>query len=344
MLEQPHRRYNPLTGEWILVSPQRTQRPWQGQMEKKPPEERRTFDPACYLCPGNVRSQGQPNPQYNNIFIFDNDFPALLPDITGGSYDFEDKGLLVADSERGICRVLCFSPRHDLTLAEMELPDLRLVVDAWTDQYQELGSLDFVKHVQIFENRGAMMGSSNPHPHGQIWANQTIPNEAVKELRAFGQHRQKTGHCLLCDYLETELRLQTRIVCENEHFVALVPFWAMWPFETLVLSRTHLAALPELDTAQRDALAAILKTLTTRYDNLFEVSFPYTMGFHQPPTDNQPYPDWHLHAHFYPPLLRSATIRKFVVGYELLANAQRDITAESVAERLRHLSDVHYRQ
>jgi UDPglucose--hexose-1-phosphate uridylyltransferase len=311
-------------------------------MEKKPPETRPTFDPECYLCPGNSRSQGQANPTYSNIFVFDNDFPALLPNVTDHSFDFEDKGLLVAATERGICRVLCFSPRHDLTIAEMELPDLHLVVDEWAKQYQELGSLDFVKHVQIFENRGAMMGSSNPHPHGQIWANQTVPNEAVKEGRAFSQYQQQTGHCLLCDYLETEMRQQSRIVAENEHFVALVPFWAIWPYETMVLSKTHVGSIPELDSAKREALAAILKNLTTRYDNLFEVSFPYSMGFHQPPTDGQAHPDWHLHAHFYPPLLRSATIRKFVVGYELLANSQRDITAEASAERLRSLPDTHY--
>lgn len=341
LFTKPHRRYNPLTQEWILVSPQRTQRPWQGQVEKKPPEERPAYDPQCYLCPGNLRSNGDRNPQYSNIFIFDNDFPALLPNTPEAS--FNENNLLIAESERGICRVLCFSPRHDLTLAEIAPEELRRVVDAWATQYQELGSLDFINHVQIFENRGAMMGSSNPHPHGQIWANQRIPNETVKELKAFREYREQKGHCLLCDYLEMELKLGTRLVVENEHFVALVPFWATWPFETLILSKSHVATIPELQDAQRDSLASILKRLTTRYDNLFEVSFPYTMGFHQPPTDGQAYPDAHLHAHFYPPLLRSATVRKFMVGYELLANAQRDITAETSAERLRSLSEVHYR-
>lgn len=342
LFNNPHRRYNPLTQDWILVSPQRTQRPWQGQVEKKPPENRPAYDPTCYLCPGNSRSQGEHNPPYDHLFIFNNDFPALLPDIPDGAYNYENQGLLVAESERGICRVLCFSPRHDLTMAEMEPAALRLVVDAWSAQYQELGDLDFINHVQIFENRGATMGSSNPHPHGQIWANQHLPNEAVKELRAFYSHQQVTGHCLLCDYLEYEARLQTRIVCENEHFMAVVPFWATWPFETLVLSKTHLGAMPELSEVQRDSLTNILKRLTTRYDNLFEVSFPYTMGFHQSPTDGQPHPEWHFHAHFYPPLLRSATVRKFMVGYEMLASAQRDITAETSAERLRSLSEVHF--
>jgi UDPglucose--hexose-1-phosphate uridylyltransferase len=339
----PHRRYNPLTDEWILVSPQRTQRPWQGQVEDRPPETRPTYDPECYLCPGNRRVGGAQNPAYQTTFVYDNDFPALLPDAPEVA---TSDGLLVARSERGICRVICFSPRHDLTLAELAPAELRQVVDVWAQQTVDLGARPFINHVQVFENRGAMMGSSNPHPHGQVWANEALPEEATRELRAQTKYLAEHHSCLLCDYLKQELESGQRIVCANEHFVALVPFWAVWPFETMVLSRRHARSIPELSDAERDALADILKRVTTRYDNLFKVSFPYTMGFHQAPTDDlsaSAHPEWHLHAHFYPPLLRSATVRKFMVGYEMLANAQRDVTAEQAAERLRALSEIHYR-
>jgi UDPglucose--hexose-1-phosphate uridylyltransferase len=339
----PHRRRNMLTGEWLLVSPQRTARPWQGQVEAVPPEQRPAYDPTCYLCPGNTRAGGARNPAYTGTFVFENDYAALRPDTPPQAFAREaegrDKPLLQAASERGLCRVVCFSPRHDLTLAGMDLAALRRVVDTWADQYTDLAQLPWVHHVQIFENRGALMGASNPHPHGQIWANERMPNEPYKELTEQRSYLAVAGACLLCDYLALELREGTRLVCANEHFVALVPFWAIWPFETLVLPRAHCATVPDLAAEARDGLADILRRLTHRYDHLFGVSFPYSMGFHQRPTDGGAHAEWHLHAHFYPPLLRSATVRKFMVGYELLAQPQRDITPESAAERLRGLPE-----
>ena len=329
----PHRRLNLLTGEQVLVSPHRTARPWQGQMENPVVEQRPEYDPTCYLCPGNERAGGARTPPYTSTYVFDNDFAALLPDTKPGRFDRD--GLLVAESERGICRVVCFSPRHDLTLAGMATTAVRQVVDAWTAQYRELGALPWVRHVQIFENRGAMMGASNPHPHGQIWANERLPNEPAKELVQQRAHRG----CLLCDYLDAELADGERIVVSNQRFVALVPFWAAWPFETLVLPRTHSGSLLGLTEPDRDGLADILCRLTRRYDGLFGVPFPYSMGLHQPPTDGADHPEWHLHAHFYPPLLRSATVRKFMVGYELLAGPQRDITPETAAARLREIPE-----
>jgi UDPglucose--hexose-1-phosphate uridylyltransferase len=330
----PHRRRNPLTGEWVLVSPHRTDRPWQGHVEHVAAEQRPSYDPACYLCPGNQRAGGARTPKYTSTFVFDNDFAALLPEPDTAASNVEPDGLLVAETERGICRVVCFSPRHDQTLGDMQPSTIRRVVDTWVEQYAELAGVDWVRHVQIFENRGAMMGASNPHPHGQIWANERLPTEAAKEL-AQQQKYAAGGGCLLCDYLALELKESDRVVCENERFVALVPFWAVWPFETLVLPRTHRGALPDLDADERDALADILRRLTRRYDRLFDTPFPYSMGFHQRPTDGGDYPEFHLHGHFYPPLLRSATVRKFLVGYELLGQPQRDITPEVAAQRLR---------
>jgi UDPglucose--hexose-1-phosphate uridylyltransferase len=338
--KDPHRRYNPLTKEWVLVSPHRTQRPWQGQVERPAPEERPQYDPKCYLCPGNERANGQHNPDYDGTFVFTNDFAALLPDTPAGS--LEGGGLMRAEAERGTSRVVCFSPRHDLTLAEMEVGAIRRVVDTWVDQYNELGKEPYAGYVQIFENRGEMMGASNPHPHGQIWVTQHLPMQLSREQEAQLDYFESSGRSLLADYLALETEDGSRLVCDNEHFVALVPFWAVWPFETMVVSRRHVGALPDLSGEERDGLADILKRLTTRYDNLFEVSFPYSMGFHQRPTDGEEHREWHLHAHFYPPLLRSATVRKFMVGFELLAEPQRDITPESAAERLRSLSEVHY--
>lgn len=337
----PHRRYNPLSREWVLVSPHRTQRPWQGQVERPAPEQRPAFDPECYLCPGNARAGGHKNPDYTSTFVFTNDFAALLPDTPEGS--FAPNHLIRAESSRGTSRVICFSPRHDLTMAEMEIADLRAVVNVWAEQYLELSADPTVTYVQIFENRGAMMGASNPHPHGQIWATSAIPQHVQAELESQRDYFAEHGRTLLADYLAYELAEGTRLVCTNEHFVALVPFWAVWPFETMVISRRAVGAIPDLDDAERDALADILKRLTTRYDNLFEVSFPYSMGFHQRPVDGAAYPEWHLHAHFYPPLLRSATVRKFMVGFEMLGEPQRDITPEQAADRLRALSEVHYR-
>jgi len=338
--DHPHRRYNPLTREWVLVSPHRTKRPWQGQTEEVAREEQPRYDPQCYLCPGNARAGGHTNPPYEGTFVFDNDYAALLPDSPAGRS--EEAGLLVAEGERGLCRVVCFTPRHDLTLARMEAAGIRAVVDLWAAQYEELGGLPFVNHVQIFENRGAMMGASNPHPHGQIWASESVPNEAAKELSAQGEYFDARGRSLLGDYLSLELERAERVVCENAHFVALVPFWAVWPFETLVVSRRHVGGLDQLEGAERDALADLLRRLTTLYDNLFRVPFPYSMGFHQRPTDGREHAGCHLHAHFYPPLLRSATVRKFMVGFELLGMPQRDLTPEQAARRLRELPARHY--
>ena len=338
LAQHPHRRYNPLTREWVLVSPHRTKRPWQGQVEKLSPEERPAFDPGCYLCPGNERAGGHRNPAYTSTFVFTNDFSALLEETPPGEY--QRGALLRAESERGICRVICFSPGHNLTLAEMEIADLRKVVDCWSDQYSELNALPWMGYVQIFENRGEMMGCSNPHPHCQIWASSGIPYHIHREIESQKEYFRAHGRSLLSDYLATELESGERVIAQNTHFAAVVPFWAVWPFESMVISRRAVSAMDELTEDERDALAAILKSVTTRYDNLFEISFPYSMGFHQRPSQGAE--GWHFHAHFYPPLLRSATVRKFLVGYEMLATPQRDITPEAAAQRLRELSDRHY--
>jgi UDPglucose--hexose-1-phosphate uridylyltransferase len=338
LTDQPHRRLNLLTGEWVLVSPHRAKRPWQGAIEKPAPDDRPAHDPTCYLCPGNERVGGVPNPDYTGTFVFDNDFAALRPDDPPASVDLD--GLLVARGEPGVCRVICFSPRHDLSLADMAVPDIRRVVDVWGAQYEELGARPDIGHVQIFENKGAMMGASNPHPHGQIWAQQSVPLEPARETERMREHFTRHGRTLLDDYLRAELRLDERIVCANDGFVALVPFWAVWPFETLVVSRRPAANLSALNDAERDQLADVVKRLVARYDNLFDVTFPYSAGIHQAPTDGQPHPEWHLHMHFYPPLLRSATVRKFLVGYEMLGEPQRDITPEGAAERLRALPET----
>jgi UDPglucose--hexose-1-phosphate uridylyltransferase len=339
-LQVPHRRYNPLRGQWVLVSPHRTQRPWQGEVASATAATTIHYDPNCYLCPGNTRAGGHKNPEYTGVFIFDNDYAALLPgtpELTGAPQD----DLFRVERERGICRVICFHPDHSLTLARMQPADLERVIEAWSEQYTELAAQPDIRYVQIFENRGAMMGASNPHPHCQIWATEHVPDEPAIETTMQREYRAQHGSCLLCDYLQRELTQTERIVCENDEFVALVPFWAVWPFETLVLSRQHLGTLPGMNPKQRRALADILKRLTTRYDNLFSTSFPYTMGLHQSPTDGVPHPEWHFHAHFYPPLLRSAMVRKFMVGFEMLGMPQRDITPELAAARLRELSETH---
>ncbi len=333
----PHRRLNPLTNEWVLVSPHRAGRPWQGQVEKAPVHHEPEYDPTCYLCPGNSRAGGIVNPRYSGTFVFDNDFAALMPSVPHDRIDLENRGLIVAETEPGICRVICFSPRHDLTLATMRPEDIESVIRTWTEQFQELGAMPQIHHVQIFENRGAMMGASNPHPHCQVWGTHSLPDTPQKEL--LGQTRYLDGHgsCLFCDYIQLETRQEVRIVCQNEGFVALVPYWAVWPFEVLICSRRHLGTFPELTGSEVIQLARILQQVTSTYDKVFDVPFPYSMGFHQSPTDGEPHPEWHFHAHFYPPLLRSATVRKFMVGFEMLGMPQRDITPEIAAAHLQNL-------
>jgi UDPglucose--hexose-1-phosphate uridylyltransferase len=340
--QHPHRRLNALTGEWVLVSPQRAQRPWQGEVNKPTLEKLTAFDPECYLCPGNERASGVRNPNYQQTFVFTNDFPALYP--LEGPFEGlleeqptseTNQDLLVARDEPGICRVMCFSPRHDLTLSTMNVGDIRSIVESWTEQYQELGNLDWINHVQIFENRGSMMGASNPHPHCQIWASGDIPNEPAKELQQQQKYLQKHTRCLLCAYLALELEQRERLVTENAEFAVLLPFWGVWPFELMLVPKRHTRNLMDLGDQQRDGLAEILKHTTTALDHLFQSPFPYSMGFHQSPTDAGNHPEWHLHGHFFPPLLRSAAVRKFMVGYELLAEPQRDVTPESTAATLR---------
>jgi UDPglucose--hexose-1-phosphate uridylyltransferase len=334
--EHPHRRLNILTGEWVLVSPHRTKRPWQGKVEDLPAAKRPSYDPGCYLCPGNTRAGGEQNPQYESTYAFGNDFAALLPD----TQEVELRlGLLQAKGEKGICRVLCFSPDHSLTLPDMDLEGIVKVVDMWQREYATLGALPYVNHVQIFENKGEVQGCSNPHPHGQVWAQGSLPNEVLKKQVQQQKYFEKYYCSLLGDYLAQELELGVRIVFENEHMAALVPFWAVWPFETMIVPKRHQSNICEMEEAEKRAFAAILKALTGAYDRLFHTSFPYSSGIHQSPTDVVPHPEWHWHMSFYPPLLRSATVKKFMVGYEMFGEAQRDITPEWAAERLREVAD-----
>ena len=342
-LDYPHRRFNQLTREWVLVSPHRAKRPWLGQVEKAPPQNLPAYDPDCYLCPGNARVGGVKNPAYTGTFVFDNDFAALLPDTQSEPLTPQRDSLFVAEAEQGLCRVICFSPRHDLSLPELSQAEVEDVIRTWTEQTRDLGQRDFINYVQVFENKGAVMGCSNPHPHSQVWSTSHLPNEPLKEYNAQQRHWLNQNACLLCDYLAEEIGSQERIVAQNEDFTALVPFWAVWPFEIIVIANHHCGSLTDLNVLEQASLADILRRVTARYDNLFEISFPYSMGFHQAPTDGQPHEEWHFHAHFYPPLLRSATVKKFMVGYEMLAEAQRDLTAEQAADRLRSLSDVHYK-
>lgn len=347
--ERPHRRYDPLRDQWVLVSPQRNLRPWQGQEERPAASQVPPYDPHCYLCPGNGRAGGQRNPDYESVFVFTNDFPALLqapgaderPDPTTGDHLFR------REAAPGTCRVICFSPRHDLGLGELSLPAVRGVVDAWVDQTVELG--DRYRWVQVFENKGAVMGASNPHPHGQIWALDALPSEVAREDANQRGYLLAHARPLLLDYARAELERGERVVERNEHWLALVPYWATWPFELMILPHArHVARLVELDATERDSLARLLKVVLTRLDNLFLTPFPYTFGWH-----GAPFPGgagesvveaaWQLHAHLYPPLLRSASVRKFMVGFEMLAEPQRDLTPEQAAARLRELPAEHYR-
>ncbi len=339
IMQNPHRRYNPLLDEWILVSPQRSKRPWQGSQEKPAADDRPKYDPNCYLCPGNVRANGERNPNYDSTFVFINDFAAVLPDVPSEKLDSDP--LFQWRSVRGEARVICFSPRHDLTLAEMSLPEIRAVIDLWAAQTVELG--ERFTWVQVFENRGALMGASNPHPHGQIWATDALGSIVAREDAQQRAYAQRHGSNLLLDYARRESQRGERIVVENESWLVLVPFWALWPFETLLLPKVPVRRLPDLDARQRRDLADILQQLLIKYDNLFEVSFPYSMGWHAAPFGIERDQHWQLHAHFFPPLLRSATVKKFMVGYEMLAEAQRDITGEQAAQRLRDTSVIHYK-
>ncbi|TRZ44283.1 UDP-glucose--hexose-1-phosphate uridylyltransferase [Robertkochia solimangrovi] len=336
---KPHRRYNILTGEWILVSPHRTKRPWQGKKDKKAEPEKVTHDPECYLCPGNTRAGGEKNPVYTETYSFVNDFSALLSDVDEETIN---DGLLKAETETGLCKVVCFSPDHSLTLPLMTEEAITTVIRLWKKEYEELGAIPGINHVQIFENKGAIMGCSNPHPHGQIWSQKSIPQEVMKKQVKQKEYWEANGSSLLGDYLKQELELNERIIVENEHFVALIPYWAVWPYETMIVPKKHYQHIGQLNEEEQVAFAQILKKLTIRYDNLFETSFPYSSGIHQAPTDGENHDAWHFHMSFYPPLLRSAEVKKFMVGYEMFANPQRDITAESAADTLKSLDDIHY--
>ena len=339
--EHPHKRLNILTGDWVLVSPHRMKRPWQGKSESFAGTDLLSYDPGCYLCPDNARSDGTRNAPYTGPYVFTNDFSALLADTPEGSENTQD--LLVSKSETGICRVICFSSNHSLTLPLMDEASIVRLIDVWKEEFASLSANQSIRYIQIFENKGEIMGCSNPHPHGQVWASSTIPVELERETLQQKKYYERHGKSLLVAYLDIELIKRERIVIENEHFVALVPYWAVWPYETMIISKRHVQHIMQFSGEEASAFASILKRLTTKYDNLFNISFPYSAGMHQVPVNDGPHPEWHWHMHFYPPLLRSATVKKFMVGYEMLANPQRDITAELAAARLQSVSEIHYK-
>ncbi len=341
MNESPHRRFNPLTGEWVLVSPHRTSRPWDGQREEPDQTQPPPYVDSCYLCPGNTRAGGEINPNYRKTFVFTNDYAALLPEIESSATDDPDE-LIISRSETGICRVICYSPRHDLSIARMSPVQVVSIIDSWIEEYRTLGSYPSINYVQIFENRGLMMGCSNPHPHGQIWASSTVPDIGASEILHQQRYGEKHGCCLLCTYLARELETRERLLFENRSFIALVPYWAVWPFEAMIIPRRHQASIASLSENEKNDLASIMIELGICYDNLFLTSFPYSMGLHQQPTDGNEYEFSHYHFHYLPPLLRSQAIKKHMVGYELLATAQRDLTPEAAAARLRELPSNHY--
>ena len=329
-----HKRYNILTGEWVLVSPHRAKRPWQGQNEVISKEKRPSHDEKCYLCAENTRINGETNPNYTDVFIFDNDFPALQND--SKSFSFKE-GFLNAKSEQGICKVICFSPDHSKSLAEMSVENIQKVVIAWQHEYKSLGENNNINYVQIFENKGAVMGCSNPHPHGQIWSQSSLPNEVIKKDKMQLEYFEKTNKILLEDYINQELKLQERIIFENEAFVILAPFWSIWPFETMIVPKKAQKSIKNLTKFESKQFAEAISVITKAYDKIFDTSFPYSSGIHQAPTNGLPNDHWHWHMSFYPPLLRSATVKKFMVGYEMFGSPQRDITTESAAELIRNL-------
>ena len=335
----PHRRYNPLLGEWVLVSPHRAKRPWQGASEEPNNEQKPSYDSTCYLCPTNTRVNGEVNPDYKGTFVFQNDFAALKQDTEQAS---EKKGLFQFETEQGCSRVICFSPDHSKTLPELSDEERVDVVNTWKAQTAELG--ETYRWVQVFENKGSMMGCSNPHPHGQVWAQQHVPTDPAKKVVQLQQYFGENGTPMLLDYAEQEVAKQERVVCQNDDWVVVVPYWAAWPFETLLLPRFDVQSMHMLSDSQSLSLAKIIGEITAKYDNLFETSFPYSMGWHSAPFDSEAQPEWTLHAHFFPPLLRSASVRKFMVGYEMMAEAQRDLTPEQAADRLKALSTVHYKK
>lgn len=337
-MKKPHRRFNPLTGEWLLVSPQRTKRPWQGQSEKDGQPVKPKYDPDCYLCPGNKRANNETNPDYKSTYVFVNDFSALIPD--NDEEKINKDNLIISKTEKGICKVVCFSPRHDLTLPELSTEEIKNVIYTWQNEYEKLGSEKFINHVQIFENKGVIMGASNPHPHGQIWAQESIPMESLKETQKQKEYFDVHSSTLLQDYVKLEIELDERIVFQNENFVTLVPFWAVWPFETMIIPKTPLQSLSEFNESIIESYTEAMQILTAKYDNLFGVSFPYSAGLHQSPTNGKDHSEWHFHMHFYPPLLRSATVKKFMVGYEMLGEPQRDITPEHSAKMLKELTST----